>query len=220
MSPGHHSTVTDAQRLELWWRYRAGETILEIVRALDQRSSNLYRVLQAAGGIAPLPRARSLRVLSFREREEISRGIAAGESFRAIARKLNRAVSTISQEVGRHGGRGCYRAAEADKAAWESARRPKPCLLTSNRPLQRRVTVKLKEDWSPQQIAGWLRDQYPGNPEMWVSHDDLPQSFRSSARRPEKRADWSSSLKALISSPAPCERWPSWREDHRRSSNQ
>jgi transposase, IS30 family len=182
MSPGRHSTVTDAQRLELWRRYRAGETILEIVRALDQRSSNLYRVLQAAGGIAPLPRSRSLRVLSFREREEISRGIAAGESFRAIARNLNRAVSTVSQEVGRHGGRGCYRAAEADKVAWESARRPKPCLLTSNRPLQRRVAVKLKQDWSPQQIAGWLRDQYPGNPEMWVSHETIYRSLFVQAR--------------------------------------
>jgi IS30 family transposase len=123
MNPERHSTVTDAQRLELWRRYRAGETILEIVRALDQRSSNLYRVLQAAGGIAPLPRTRSLRVLSFRERE--------------------------------------------------SARRPKPCLLASNRPLQRRVAVELKEGWSPQQIAGWLRDQYPGNPEMWVSHETI-----------------------------------------------
>jgi IS30 family transposase len=121
-------------------------------------------------------------VLSFREREEISRGIAAGESFRAIARKLNRAVSTISQEVGRHGGRRCYRAAEADKAAWESARRPKPCLLASNRPLQRRVAVKLKEDWSPQQIAGWLRDQYPGNPEMWVSHETIYRSLFVQAR--------------------------------------
>lgn len=149
---------------------------------LDQRSSNLYRVLQAAGGIAPLPRTRSLRVLSFREREEISRGIAAGVSFRAIARKLNRAVSTVSQEVSRHGGRGCYRAAEADKAAWESARRPKPCLLTSNRPLQRRVAVKLKQDWSPQQIAGWLRDQYPGNPEMWVSHETIYRSLFVQAR--------------------------------------
>jgi hypothetical protein len=155
MGSGRRSTVTEAQRAELWRRYQAGGTILEIGRAVGQRCSNLYRVLQAAGGIAPLPRTRSLRVLSFREREEISRGIAAGETFHAIARNLNRAVSTVSQEVGRHGGRGRYRAAEADQAAWESARRPKPCLLTSNRPLQRMVAVKLKQDWSPQQIAGW-----------------------------------------------------------------
>lgn len=128
---------------------------------MGQRRSNLYRVLQAAGGIAPLPRTRSLRVLSFREREKISRRIAAGESFRAIARSLDRAVPTTSQEVGRHGGRGRYRAAEGDDAAWESARRPKPCLLTRNRALQRRVAVKLEQDWSPQQIAGWLREQYP-----------------------------------------------------------
>jgi len=110
---GRPSTVTDAQRKELWRRYKAGETVLGIGRALGQRTTNLYRVLEAVGGIAPAQRSRSLRVLSFGEREEISRGIAAGDTFRAIARGLNRAVSTISQEVARHGGRGQYRAAQA-----------------------------------------------------------------------------------------------------------
>src|SRR5476651_388612 len=152
MRLGRASTVTNAQREELWRRYQAGETILGIGRALGQRTTNLYRVLQAAGGIAPAQRSRSPRVLSFGEREEISRGIAAGDTFRAIARSLNRAVSTISQEVARHGGRGHYRAAQADWAAWEPARRPKRCLLAMNRDLQRIVAVKLKQDWSPQQI--------------------------------------------------------------------
>ena len=90
MSPGSYSTVTGAQREELWRRYKAGETVLGICRALGQRSGNLYRVLQAAGGIAPARRIRSPKVLSFCEREEISRGIAAGETFRAIARGLHR----------------------------------------------------------------------------------------------------------------------------------
>src|SRR5579864_994445 len=98
MSPGRHSTVTSFERRELWRRYKAGETVLEIGRALSQRPSNLYRVLQATGGIAPPQRTRSARALSFGEREEISRGIAAGSSFRAIAKTLNRAVSTVSQE--------------------------------------------------------------------------------------------------------------------------
>jgi len=182
MRPGRYSTVTSAQREELWRRYKAGEAVLWISRELGQRPTNLYRVLQATGGIEPPPRIRSPRVLSFGEREEISRGIAAGDTFRAIAKSLNRAVSTVSQEVARHGGRGRYRAAQADRAAWESARRPKPCLLIKNRQLQLIVTVKLKQDWSPQQIAGWLRDQYPGNPEMWVSHETIYRTLFVQAR--------------------------------------
>ncbi len=182
MSPGRYSTVTSAQREELWRRYKAGETVLGIGRALGQRTSNLYRVLQAAGGIAPVRRTRSDRVLSFCEREEISRGIAAGETFRAIARNLHRAVSTVSQEVARHGAREGYRAAQADQAAWEWARRPKHCLLSRRQPLQRIVAGKLKQDWSPQQIAGWLKDQYPENPEMWVSHETIYRSLFVQAR--------------------------------------
>src|SRR5258707_12796255 len=134
---GRPSTVTYAQREELWRRYRVGETVLGIGRALGQRTTNLYRVLQGAGGIAPAERSRSSRVLSFGEREEISRGIAAGEAFRAIARNLSPAVSTISQEVARHGGRGHYRATQANWAALEQARRPKTSLLA------------LKQDWPP-----------------------------------------------------------------------
>ena len=151
---GHPWIITKAQREELWRRYKAGETLLRIGRALGQRASSLHRVVQAAGGVAPAERRRSPRVLSFGEREEISRAIAAHESFRAIARSLNRAVSTISQEVARHGGREHYRAARADWAAWQSARRPKVCLLAMKRDLQRIVAVKLQQDWSPQQISG------------------------------------------------------------------
>jgi IS30 family transposase len=182
MSSGRHSTVTSAQREELWHRYKAGETVLRIARALGQGPNNLYRVLEATGGIAPAQRRRSPTVLSFGEREEISRGVAAGDTFRAIARSLNRAVSTVSQEVARHGGRRRYRAAQADCAAWEAARRPKLCLLAANRRLQRIVAVKLKQDWSPQQIAGWLRKQYPGHPEMWVSHETIYRSLFVQAR--------------------------------------
>src|ERR1700726_4009149 len=129
MSIGRPSTITAAQREEFWRRYKAGESVLGIIGALRQRRANIYRVLEASGGIAPAPRTRSQRTLRFGEREEISRGLAAGDTFRVIAQRLDRAVSTVSQEVGRHGGRRGYRAAHADWQAWESARRPKPCLL-------------------------------------------------------------------------------------------
>lgn len=130
----------------------------------------------------PMPRSRSSRVLRLGEREEISRGICAGDSFCAIAKRLNRAVSTVSQEVACHGGRLRYRAIAADWTAWESARRPKACLLARNRALQRLVAAKLKDDWSPQQIAGWLRDEQPDNPEMWVSHETIYRSLFVQAR--------------------------------------
>ena len=182
MRLGRPPTITAAQRQELWRRYKAGETILGIGRALGYRRQTIHRVLEATGGIAPARRSRSARTLSFGEREEISRGVAAGNSFRAIARTLHRAVSTVSQEVARHGGRSGYRAAHADWTAWESARRPKLCVLARNRDLQWMVAVKLKQDWSPQQIAGWLREQYPDNPEMWVSHETIYRSLFVQAR--------------------------------------
>ena len=182
MRPGRPAAITSAQREELWGRYKGGDTILGIGRALGQRPTTIHRVLQATGGIGPTQRCRSARALSFVEREEIWRGISAGHSFRAIARSLQRAVSTVSQEVRRHGGRQRYRAADADLTAWDSARRPKTCLLARNLELQRIVAVKLKQDWSPQQIAGWLRDQYPGNPELWVSHETIYRSLFVQAR--------------------------------------
>lgn len=182
MRLGRRAIITGVQREELWRRYKAGETILGIGRALGQRPTTIHRVLQATGGIGPAQRSRSTRVLSLVEREEISRGISAGHSFHTIARRLQRAVSTVSQEVSRHGGRERYRAADADRVAWDSARRPKRCLLARNLKLQWVVAVKLKQDWSPQQIAGWLRDQYPGNPELWVSHETIYRSLFVQAR--------------------------------------
>jgi IS30 family transposase len=166
----------------MWRRYKAGESILGIGQALDRSQTTVHRELQYTGGIAPAERGRSSRVLNLVEREEVSRGIAAGYTIRAIARGLSRAVSTVSQEVSRHGGRELYRAAEADLAAWDSALRPKPCLLAKNRELQQIVAGKLKQDWAPQQIAGWLKDEYPGNPELWVSHETIYRSLFVQAR--------------------------------------
>src|SRR5579871_2753533 len=182
MRSGRPSTITPEQREEFWRRYKAGESVLGIIGALKQRPSNSNRVLEASGGIAPAPRTRSQRVLRLGEREETSRGLAAGDSFRAIARRLTRAVSTVSQEVARHGGRRRYRAAHADSRAWDLARRPKPCLLSRNQPLQRIVAAKLQQDWSPQQVAGWLRGHYSGHPEMWVSHETIYRSLFVQAR--------------------------------------
>src|SRR5688500_17097879 len=122
MRRGRPRIFTAAQCAELWRRYKAGESVLGIGRALGCGASAIHHVLQSTGGIAPAEQRRSSRVLSLVEREEISRGIAAGYTFRAIARGLNRAASTVSQEVARHGGRQRYRAAKADLAAWESAR--------------------------------------------------------------------------------------------------
>ena len=182
MRRGRRRTFTDAECAELWRMYKAGESILGIGRALRRDDAAVRRVLEPTGGIAPAIRLRSSRVLSLVEREEISRGIAAGCTIRAIARGLNRAPSTVSQEVCRHGGRMRYRAAEADLAAWESARRPKPCLLSRNLPLQQIVASKLKEHWAPQQIAGWLKTEYPENPELWVSHETIYRSLFVQAR--------------------------------------
>jgi IS30 family transposase len=173
MRRGRRRLITAAESIELWRRYKAGQSIQGIGRALSRTGSAVNHVLQSTGGISPPQRRRSPRVLSLAEREEVSRG---------IARALNRAPSTVSQEVSRHGGRRLYRAAEADLAAWESARRPKRCLLAKNRDLQRIVAVKLKEDWAPQQIAGWLKDEYPKNPELWVSHEMIYRSLFVQAR--------------------------------------
>ena len=182
MKTGSRRFLTAAQRAEMWGKYKAGKSINSIGRALDCCSSTIHRELQFTGGILPSVRRRSSRVLSLVEREEVSRGIAAGVTIRAIARGLNRAVSTVSQEVSRHGGRELYRAAEADLAAWASALRPKLCRLAENRQLQRIVAGKLKEDWAPQQIAGWLKDEYPGYPELCASHETIYRSLFVQAR--------------------------------------
>jgi IS30 family transposase len=167
---------TAAQRQELWDRYQRGESLKAIARALGKRSSSIYNHLRPTGGIRPVPRKRSRLALTLAEREEISRGIVAGKSLREMARILGRAASTVSREVQRNGGYARYRAAEADKSAWDRARRPKQCKLAMNRPLARRVAAKLKQNWSPEQIASWLKAQYPGDENNQVSHETIYQS--------------------------------------------
>ena len=146
---------TASQRAELWERWRAGQCVADIARALERRNkSGVYRVLALNGGITPAPRRRAALALRLEEREEISRGIAAGLSVRRIAVDLGRASSTVSRELKRHGGRASYRASEADARAWERALRPKPCRPGSHPGLRWRVAHKLARQWSPEQISG------------------------------------------------------------------
>ena len=167
-----------SERAELWERWRAGQCVADIARALERRNkSGVYRVLALNGGIAPAPRRRAALRLGFEEREEISRGIAAGRSIRAIAAGLGRAPSTVSREVGRNGGASAYRASDADRCAWGRAQRPKPCRLATHRALRWRVAQKLALQWSPEQISGWLRWAFPADEDLHVSHETIYRSL-------------------------------------------
>ena len=162
---------TPKQRTELWERWKRGQCVADIARALERRNkSGVYRVLALNGGIAPLPRQRAALSLRLEEREEISRGIAAGRSMRRIAQGLGRSPSTISREIRRNGGCSAYRASEADKRAWRRALRPKPCRLAE---LRWRVAQKLALEWSPEQIAGWLKRQFATTQGMQISHENV-----------------------------------------------
>jgi len=170
------------QRRELWRRWKAGESLSEIGRALGRQASNVYAVLAPSGGYRPARRRRSQRVLSLAEREEISRGLAAGRSLREVARGLGRAPSTVSREVARHGGRRRYRALQADDRAWRRARRPKPCKLACEPRLRALVAAKLAQEWSPEQISGWLARTYPKEQALQVSTETIYRSLFVQAR--------------------------------------
>ena len=165
--------LSSAQVDQIWVRLRAGHAAKPTARGLGLSTGTVRAYLVRCGGIRPDPRRRSPGRLSFTEREEISRGLAAGGSLRAIAAGLGRATSTVSREVAAHGGRGRYRAATADQTAWSRATRPKVCKLATNMALSAIVGEQLKRRWSPQQIAGWLKTTYPNDPEMQVSHETI-----------------------------------------------
>ena len=166
----------------MWSRWKAGQSLHEIGRAFGKEHAVIHFLLARHGGIAPAPRRRSRRALTLAEREDISRGIAGGSSLREIARGLQRAVSTVSREVARHGGRPQYRANDADQQAWESAWRPKTCLLANHERLRTIVASKLILDWSPEQISGWLPMQYPEDESLRVSHETIYRSLFIQAR--------------------------------------
>lgn len=173
---------TAEQKRELWSRWKAGESLSEIGRALGKQSGSIHGVVAANGGYVPAFRRRSPRALSLIEREEISRALAEGVSLRAIARRLGRAPSTISREITRHGGVARYRAAVADQRSWERARRPKPCKLAGSPELRALVASKLADQWSPEQISGWLARTYPGEHALQVSTETIYRSLFIQAR--------------------------------------
>ncbi len=152
------------QRALIWDRYKQGDSVHDIARLFDRFHSSILGIIHKTGGYRPPERTRSSSILSLAEREEISRGLVSNLSFRAIARKLGRAPSTISREVRRHGGLKQYRANKADAAAWENAKRPKPCKLSGSKALCSIIARKMKAAWSPQQISGWLKRKYPPRP--------------------------------------------------------
>ena len=173
MARQNYQRLSPADIDEIWSRMRAGHAVKPTARSLGLSTSTVRTYLLRCGGIRPDPRHRAAGRLSFEEREEVSRGLAAGKSLRAIAVGLGRSPSTISREVASNGGRQRYRAASADQHAWSRATRPKPCKLATNPVLAGIVAAKLQRRWSPQQIAGWLKLTYPDGPEMHVSHESI-----------------------------------------------
>ena len=169
---------TPNQKAELWDRWKNGQCVADIARGLERRNkSGVYRVLTLNGGIAPAERRRAPVALALEEREEISRGIAAGRSIRRIAARLGRAASTVSREIRRHGGRSAYRASEADSDAWDRALRPKSCRLAAYPELRWRVAQKLALQWSPEQISGWLKREFPADEGVQLSHETIYRSL-------------------------------------------
>ena len=182
MAQGKRAEVSAAQRTDIWRRWKAGESLHEIGRAYGRTHTSIHLLLSHHGGIVPAVRRRSPRTLTLSEREDISRGIASGSSIREIATRLSRATSTVSREVARHGGRSEYRASEADSEAWKSALRPKHCLLAVHEQLREIVVSKLILDWSPEQVSGWLKNQYPKDESLRVSHETIYRSLFIQAR--------------------------------------
>lgn len=174
--------LSAAQKTELWHRWKRGESLSEIGRALGKHAGSIHGVVSSNGGIVPPLRRRSRLALTLTEREEISRGISTALPLRQIALKIGRAPSTVSREVARHGGHTHYRAAVAEATAWGWARRPKPCRLAQHRRLQRLVANKLQLEWSPAQIAGWLRQKFPDEESLHVSHETIYRSLFLQAR--------------------------------------
>jgi IS30 family transposase len=173
---------TESQKALMWERWQKGESLQQIAQLFDRNHSSIQRILAETGGIRPAQRSRSRLALTLAEREEISRAVVAGHSMRWIATSLGRAPSSISREIERNGGQGCYRASQAEQAAWDRARRPKTCKLTENRTLAHIVANKLQVQWSPEQIAGWLQRTYPGDANYQVSHETIYRSLFIQAR--------------------------------------
>ena len=173
---------SETQKAQMWDRWQRGESLHKIARLFDRHHSSVRGILAETGGMRPATRRRSPRVLSSAEREEISRGLVAERSIRSMAASLGRAPSTISREIRRNQPSAGYRANQADQAAWDRARRPKRCKLAVHPVLARRVAKKLRRHWSPEQIAGWLKDSYPDATGSQVSHETIYRTLYIQSR--------------------------------------
>jgi IS30 family transposase len=176
------TALSPAEVDEVWRRWRSGQAVRVLAREMRRSPSTVRALLLRSGGIRPLVRCRWELRLSLAEREEISRGLAAGDSLRAIAAGLGRAPSTVSREVARNGGRAGYRALAADQVAWVRACRPKQTKLGRWPGLRAIVEDKLELCWSPEQIAGWLGRRFPTGTVMHVSHETIYRSLFVQAR--------------------------------------
>lgn len=175
--------LSPQEKAELWRRWKAGETVAQIARTMGKSDLSLFGVVRPYGGIAPRERCRSRLALTLAEREEISRGLCARRSIRQIAQVLGRAPSSVSREIARNSAHWRhYRAHAADQRAWDKALRPKPCHLTEHPRLAKLVARKLRLEWSPQQIAGWLAREYGDAKSMRVSHETIYRSLFIQAR--------------------------------------
>ncbi len=174
--------ITDSEMALIWDRWEKGDSINAIARDLGRYHSAVQGAMARTGGIRPAPRRRSRLALTLAEREEISRGVVAGQTIRAIASPLGRAPSTVSREIRRNGGRRRYRANKADEAARQRALRPKTCKLAQNPALARIVARKLISRWSPWQIAGWLKRIYADDESLQVSHETIYKTLYIQAR--------------------------------------
>jgi IS30 family transposase len=173
---------TESQKALMWERWKEGWTLHQIGHLFDRAHTSVHKILAETGGFRPPQRRRDAKALTLAEREEVSRFLAEGWSLRWIASKLGRAPSTISREMARNGGRDTYRAVQAEDAAWDRARRSKPCKLVENRSLAKIVSDKLRLLWSPEQIAGWLKHTYPSDQSLHVSHETIYRSLFIQAR--------------------------------------
>jgi len=197
---------TETQKALMWEHWQKGDSLQHIAQLFDRSHGSIRPILAESGGIRPAQRHRSRLSLTLAEREEISRAVVAGQSARSIATSLGRAPSTISREIKRNGGQECYRASIADQAAWDRAHRLKTCKLAENRTLAHIVADKLQWQWSPEQIAGWLKQTYPSDESYQVSHETRKSFWRTCGVRESCAARAIIRRRQMITagSPTPC----------------
>src|SRR5450432_739191 len=174
--------MSGSQKAELWRRWKKGESLSDISRALAKNPGSIHGVLALRGGIAPQVRRRAARALTREQREEISRGLVADLTLRAISVRIGVAPSTTGREVSRNGGRVRYRAEAGEERALKQGLRPKQCHLERRPRVCRLVAARIAKNWSPEQISGWLRRRFPTQEAMHISHETIYRSLFIQAR--------------------------------------